>query len=98
VVVLGRRSIIDLPTILIAAATLLALVKLGRCAPEPLLVAAAGLLVLPSATDRHPTPQPAAPPDLTTHSVGADVSATWSIECRSPSLAYWQPVAGPARY
>jgi chromate transporter len=46
VVVLGRRSIIDLPTILIAAATLLALIKLGRRAPEPLLVAAAGLLGL----------------------------------------------------
>jgi len=46
VVVLGRRSIIDLPTILIAASTLLALVKLGRCAPEPLLVAAAGLVGL----------------------------------------------------
>jgi chromate transporter len=46
VVVLGRRSIIDLPTILIAAATLLALVKLGRRAPEPLVVAAAGLLGL----------------------------------------------------
>jgi chromate transporter len=46
VIVLGRRSIIDLPTILIAAATLLALVKLGRRAPEPLLVAAAGLLGL----------------------------------------------------
>jgi chromate transporter len=46
VVVLGRRSIVDLPTILIAAATLLALVKLGRRAPEPLLVAAAGLLGL----------------------------------------------------
>jgi len=46
VVVLGRRSIIDLPTILIAAATLVALVKLGRRAPEPLLVAAAGLLGL----------------------------------------------------
>jgi chromate transporter len=46
VIVLGRRSIIDLPTILIAAATLLALVTLGRRAPEPLLVAAAGLLGL----------------------------------------------------
>jgi chromate transporter len=46
VIVLGRRSIIDLPTILIAAATLLVLVKLGRRAPEPLLVAAAGLLGL----------------------------------------------------
>jgi chromate transporter len=46
VVVLGRRSIIDLPTILIAAATLLALVKLDRRAPEPLLVAAAELLGL----------------------------------------------------
>jgi len=46
VVVLGRRSIIDLPTMLIAAATLLALIKLGRRAPEPLLVAAAGLLGL----------------------------------------------------
>ena len=46
VIVLGRRSIIDLPTILIAAATLLALVKAGRRAPEPLLVAAAGLLGL----------------------------------------------------
>jgi chromate transporter len=46
VVVLGRRSIIDLPTVLIAAATLLALVTLGRRAPEPLLVAAAGLVGL----------------------------------------------------
>jgi chromate transporter len=46
VIVLGRRSIIDLPTILIAAATLVALVKLGRRAPEPLLVAAAGLVGL----------------------------------------------------
>jgi chromate transporter len=46
VIVLGRRSIIDLPTVLIAAATLLALVKLGRRAPEPLLVAAAGLIGL----------------------------------------------------
>jgi chromate transporter len=46
VIVLGRRSIIDLPTMLIAAATLLALVKLGRRAPEPLLVAVAGLLGL----------------------------------------------------
>jgi chromate transporter len=46
VIVLGRRSIIDLPTILIAAATLVALVKLGRRAPEPLLVAAAGLIGL----------------------------------------------------
>lgn len=46
VIVLGRRSIIDLPTILIAAVTLLALVKLGRRAPEPLLVAAAGLVGL----------------------------------------------------
>src|SRR5215218_821137 len=34
VVVLGRRSIIDLPTVLIAAATLLALVKLGRRGPR----------------------------------------------------------------
>jgi chromate transporter len=46
VIVLGRRSIIDLPTILIAAATLVALVKLGRRAPEPLLVAVAGLVGL----------------------------------------------------
>jgi chromate transporter len=46
VIVLGRRSIIDLPTILIAVATLVALVKLGRRAPEPLLVAAAGLVGL----------------------------------------------------
>ena len=46
VIVLGRRSIIDLPTVLIAAATLAALVKLGRRAPEPLLVAAAGLVGL----------------------------------------------------
>jgi chromate transporter len=46
VIVLGRRSIIDLPTILIAAATLLALVKLRRRPPEPLLVAAAGLVGL----------------------------------------------------
>ena len=46
VIVLGRRSVMDLPTILIAAATLLALVKLGRRAAEPLLVAAAGLVGL----------------------------------------------------
>jgi len=45
VVVLGRCSIVDLPTVLIAAATLVALVKLGRRAPEPLLVAAAGGLL-----------------------------------------------------
>ena len=44
VIALGHCSIIDLPTILIAAATLVALVKLGRRAPEPLLVAAAGLV------------------------------------------------------
>ena len=82
-IVLGRRSIIDLPTIPIAAGTLLALVKLGRRAPEPQL-AAAGLLGLAISRGRHPTPQPAAPPDRTTLSVGADVRATRSFGCCSP--------------
>jgi chromate transporter len=41
-IVLGRRAIIDLPTIAIAVATLLALVKL-RKVPEPVVIIAAGL-------------------------------------------------------
>ena len=40
--VLGRRAIIDLPTVVIALLTLVALVRLKR-APEPLLIFAAGL-------------------------------------------------------
>jgi chromate transporter len=42
VVVLGRRAIIDLPTVAIAGATLLVLVRV-RNVPEPLLIVAAGL-------------------------------------------------------
>jgi len=41
--VLGRRAILDLPTVLIAAATLLVLVK-GKKVPEPLVILAAGVL------------------------------------------------------
>jgi len=41
--VLGRRAIVDLPTVLIAAATLLALVKVKKV-PEPLLILAAGVV------------------------------------------------------
>lgn len=41
--VLGRRALVDVPTALIAAATLLALVKTKRI-PEPLLILAAGML------------------------------------------------------
>ena len=44
-IVLGRRAIIDLPTIGIAVATLLALVKLKKV-PEPLVIVAAGLVGL----------------------------------------------------
>jgi putative chromate ion transporter len=65
VIVLGRRSIIDLPTILIAAATLVALVKLGRRAPSRCWSPPPGSSALPSATDRDPIPRPAAPPDQT---------------------------------
>ena len=39
--VLGRRALIDIPTVAIFAATLLALVKL-RKVPEPLVILAAG--------------------------------------------------------
>jgi len=42
-VVLGRRAIVDVPTVLIAAATLLVLVKVKK-APEPLLILAAGVV------------------------------------------------------
>jgi len=42
VVVLGRRAIIDLPTLAIAATTLLVLVRV-RKVPEPLVIIAAGL-------------------------------------------------------
>jgi chromate transporter len=45
VVVLGKRSIVDLPTFAIAAATLLLLWKVKKL-PEPLIVAAAALLGL----------------------------------------------------
>jgi chromate transporter len=41
-IVLGRRAIIDLPTIAIALATLLVLLKLKKV-PEPLVIAGAGL-------------------------------------------------------
>lgn len=41
VVVLGRRSVIDLTTLAIAVAVLLLLLRYGRKAPEPLLVLAA---------------------------------------------------------
>jgi chromate transport protein ChrA len=80
VMVLGRRSIIDLPTILIAAATLLALVTLGRRAPEPLLVAAAGSSASPSATDRQPTPRPptrSTRPELPLHGVLPALVGLW---------------------
>ena len=40
--VLGKRAIYDLPTVLIAAATLAALLKIKK-APEPLIIAAAGV-------------------------------------------------------
>jgi chromate transporter len=43
VVVLGRRAIIDLPTIAIALVTLLVLVRLRRV-PEPLVIVAAGVV------------------------------------------------------
>jgi chromate transporter len=45
VVVLGKRSIIDLPTVLIALVTALLLVKLKKL-PEPVIVAAAALVGL----------------------------------------------------
>jgi len=41
--VLGRRAIVDVPTMLIAAVTLLALVKLKKV-PEPLVILAAGVV------------------------------------------------------
>jgi chromate transporter len=44
-IVLGRRAIIDVPTIVIAAATLLVLVKVKKI-PEPLVIVAAGLVGL----------------------------------------------------
>jgi chromate transporter len=40
--VLGKRAIYDLPTILIAAATMAALLKIKK-APEPLIIAVAGV-------------------------------------------------------
>jgi chromate transporter len=49
VIVLGKRSITDLPTVLIMAAALLALWKLKKL-PEPVIVlvaAIAGLIVYP---------------------------------------------------
>lgn len=46
VVVLGRRSIIDLPTALICLSALLLLWRLGRRIPEPAVVVAAALLGL----------------------------------------------------
>ncbi len=42
-VVLGRRAIVDVPTVLIAAATLLVLVK-AKKVPEPLVILAAGVV------------------------------------------------------
>lgn len=44
-VILGRRSLLDLPTILIALVTL-ALLLASRKIPEPLLIVAAGLVAL----------------------------------------------------
>ena len=41
--VLGRRAIVDVSTVVIAAATLLVLVK-ARKVPEPLVILAAGLV------------------------------------------------------
>lgn len=46
VVVLGRRSIVDVPTALIAGVALGLLFRFGRRAPEPLIVLAAALLGL----------------------------------------------------
>ena len=43
--VLGRRAIYDLPTVLIAAATMVALFKLKK-APEPFVIAVAGVVGL----------------------------------------------------
>lgn len=43
--VLGRRAIVDLPTIAIGALTLLVLIRVKR-APEPVLIAAAGVIGL----------------------------------------------------
>ncbi len=51
VIVLGRRSVFDLPTALLAAGTLLMLLRFKKL-PEPLLIAAAalfGLLLYPFA-------------------------------------------------
>jgi chromate transporter len=50
VIVLGRQSWRDIPTVLIGIITLIALIKLGKKLPEPLIVAIAaivGLLVYP---------------------------------------------------
>jgi len=44
-VILGRRSLLDLPTILVALATL-ALLLAPRKIPEPVLILAAGLVGL----------------------------------------------------
>ena len=44
-VILGRRSLLDLPTILIAVATL-ALLAVPKRIPEPVLILAAGLVGL----------------------------------------------------
>lgn len=46
VVVLGRQTLRDIPTIAIALVTLVALVKFGKKLPEPLIVAIAALLGL----------------------------------------------------
>jgi chromate transporter len=41
--VLGRRALIDVPSVLIAAGTLLVLVRIKRV-PEPLIISAAAIL------------------------------------------------------
>jgi chromate transporter len=56
-VVLGRRAIIDLPTTLIALATLGALVYAKRV-PEPLVIIAAGIIGLLFLTLHAPIPVP----------------------------------------
>ena len=42
-IVLGRRALTDLPTAMIAAATLGLLLLAGRRVPEPLVIVAAGI-------------------------------------------------------
>ena len=46
VIVLGRRSVVDVPTLLIALAVFGILLRFGRRAPEPLIVVAAAVLGL----------------------------------------------------